>query len=55
MAMDNLNQNEKIFEGEGINHIITSTHANVVERWIRTLKRGIHDRVRFTRGNGKIC
>ena len=38
------------FDGEGINHIITSTHANVVERWIRTLKNGIHDRVRFTKG-----
>ena len=24
------------FDGEGINHIITSTHANVAERWIRT-------------------
>ena len=38
------------FDGEGINHIITSTHANVVERWIRTLKNGINDRVRFTKG-----
>ena len=38
------------FDGEGINHIVTSTHANVVERWIRTLKNGIHDRVRFTKG-----
>ena len=37
------------FDGEGINHIITSTHANVAERWIRTLKNGIHDRVRFTK------
>ena len=25
-----------LFDGEGITHIITSTHANVVERWIRT-------------------
>jgi len=38
------------FDGEGINHIVTSTHANVAERWIRTLKNGIHDRVRFTKG-----
>ena len=25
-------------DGQGINHIITLTHANVVERFIRTLK-----------------
>ena len=43
-----------LFESEGINHIVTRTHANVAERWIRTLKSGIHDRVRFTNGNGKI-
>ncbi len=36
------------FDGEAINHITTLTHANVVERYIRTLKNGIHDRVRFT-------
>ena len=40
-----------LFESEGINHIVTRSHANVVERWIRTLKSGIHDRVRFTNGN----
>jgi hypothetical protein len=39
---------KELFDGEGINHIITLTHANVVERFIRTLKNGIHDRVRFT-------
>ena len=27
---------ETFFDGEGINHIITATHANVAERWIRT-------------------
>ena len=42
---------KEFFDGEGINHIVTSTHANVAERWIRTLKNGIHDRVRFTKGN----
>ena len=41
---------KEFFDGEGINHIVTSTHANVAERWIRTLKNGIHDRVRFTKG-----
>jgi hypothetical protein len=38
-----------LFDSEGINHVITLTHANVVERFIRTLKNGIHDRVRFTK------
>ena len=35
--------------GEGITHITTLTHANVVERWIRKLKNGIYDRERFTK------
>ena len=39
-----------LFDGEGFTHIITLTHANVVERLIRTLKNGVHDRVRFTNG-----
>ena len=42
---------KQFFDGYGINHVITLTHANVVERFIRTLKNGIHDRVRFTKGN----
>ena len=29
---------KEFFDGEGINHIVTLTHANVVERYIRTLK-----------------
>mgnify|MGYP001063599297 CR=1 FL=1 len=41
---------KEFFDGEGINHIVTLTHANVVERFIRSLKNGIHDRVRFTNG-----
>jgi hypothetical protein len=41
---------KEFFDSEGINHIVTLTHANVVERFIRTLKNGVHDRVRFTRG-----
>jgi len=40
---------KEFFDGDGINHIITLTHANVVERFIRTLKDGIHDRIRFTK------
>jgi len=42
---------KEFLDGEGINQIVTLTHANVVERWIRTLKNGIHDRVRFTNAN----
>lgn len=41
---------KELFDNEGINHIVTLTHANVAERFIRTLKNGIHDRVRFTNG-----
>ena len=37
----------RFFDNEGINHIVTLTHANVVERFIRTLKNMIYDRVRF--------
>lgn len=37
------------FDDNGINHITTRTHANVVERFIRTIKNGIHDRVRFNK------
>jgi hypothetical protein len=36
------------FKSEQIEHIITRTHANVVERFIRTIKNMIHDRVRNT-------
>ena len=39
---------KEFFNDNGINHITTLTHANVAERFIRTLKNQIHDRVRFT-------
>ena len=42
---------KKFFDDEGINHIVTLTHANVVERFIRTLKNMIYDRVRFNNGS----
>lgn len=42
---------KKFFDDEGIQHIITLTHANVAERFIRTMKNMIHDRVRFNRGS----
>ena len=37
------------FDNEGIKHIVTQTHANVAERFIRTMKKMIHDRVRFNK------
>ena len=35
---------------EGITHVVTLTHANVAERFIRIIKNMIHDRVRFNKG-----
>ena len=40
---------KEFFDAEGINHIITLTHANVVEHFIRTLKNMVYDRVRFNK------
>ena len=40
---------KKFFDHEGIQHIVTQTHANVAERFIRTMKNMIHDRVRFNK------
>ena len=42
------------FEKEGITHVVTLTHANVVERFIRIMKNMIHDRVRFNRGSWTV-
>ena len=36
---------------EGITHVVTLTHANVVERFIRTMTNMMHDRVRFDPGS----
>jgi hypothetical protein len=36
------------FKSYGITHITTKTHSNVAERFIRTLKNMIHDRLRGT-------
>ncbi len=41
----------EFFKGEGINHITTLTHANIVERFIRTIKNGIFDRIRDNNKN----
>ena len=45
---------KEFFEKEGITHVVTLTHANVVERFIRTMKNMIHDRVRFNRGSWTV-
>jgi hypothetical protein len=37
-----------LFNEEGIEHITTRNHANIIERFIRTLQNGIFDRVRNT-------
>ena len=42
------------FDKEGITHVVTLTHANVVERFFRTMKNMIHDRVRFNRGSWTV-
>ena len=38
---------KELFDGEGMKHITTLTHANVVERFIRTIKNGINEIVQF--------
>ena len=43
-------KNTEFFEGEGIKHIITLTHANVAERFIRTIKDAINQRIQFNKG-----
>ena len=45
---------KEFFEKEGITHVVTLTHANVVERFIRTMKNMMHDRVRFNRGSWTV-
>ena len=38
---------KELFDNEGVKHIVTLSHAHNVERMIRTIKNGLHDRVRF--------
>ena len=40
---------KEFLDGEGIQHTTTLTHANVAERFIRTIKNMIHDRARFNK------
>ena len=42
---------KKYLDGLGIVQKATRTHANIVERLIRTIKNGVADRIRFTKGN----
>ena len=41
---------KKYLDGLGIMQKTTRTHANIVERLIRTIKNGVADRIRFTKG-----
>ena len=41
---------KKYLDDLGIIHKTTLTHANIVERFIRTMKKGIGDRIHFTKG-----
>ena len=41
---------KKYLDDLGITHETTLTHANIVERFIRTIKKGIGDRINFTKG-----
>ena len=45
---------KEFLDGEGIQHTTTLTHANVAERFIRTIKNMIHDRVRFNKKDWTI-
>ena len=42
---------KKYLDGLGIVQKTTRTHANIVERLIRTIKNRVADRIRFTKGN----
>ena len=42
---------KKYLDGLGIVQKTTRAHANIVERLIRTIKNGVADRIRFTKGN----
>ena len=42
---------KKYLDGLGIVQETTRTHANIVERLIRTIKKGVADRIRFIKGN----
>ena len=42
---------KKYLDGLGIAQKSTRTHANLVERLIRSIKNGVADRIRFTKGS----
>ena len=44
------NKLQEFLKGEGIEHVISLTHANVAERFIRTIKKMITDRALVTKG-----
>ena len=41
---------KKYLDGLGIVQKTTRTHPSIVERLIRTIKKGVADRIRFTKG-----
>ena len=45
---------KKYLDGLGIVQKTTRTHANIVERLIRTIKNGVADRIRLQRETGQI-
>ena len=50
----NSNKFQDFLKGEGIEHVVTLTHANVAERFIRTIKKMITDRALQTKGAWSI-
>ena len=46
-----LSVGKKYLDGLGIVQKTTRTHANIVDGRIRTMKNGVGDRIRFTKGN----
>ena len=42
---------KEYFDGLGIVPKTTRTHADIVERRIQTIKNGVAERIRFTKGN----
>ena len=46
---------KELFDGECIKHITTLTHANVVERFIRTVRMELMKESNLTKVIGLIC
>ena len=56
MVVQHLKRKVKdLFDGEGIKHITTLTHANVVERFVRTIKMEPMKEFNLTKVIGLTC